>query len=139
MPARSLKEKSINNIESADLLVKKGYFDASVHCSYYGCLQLIKLVLNVQGRIGFDTQRQESHDAREGSHSYYLSKFKSVFKGGELKTEVQTQTNEINKLRELRVQADYDPEKVDPGKCSTAVASAKLFSEFVFGKIKIKV
>jgi hypothetical protein len=138
MPSRSLKAKSQENIESADLLVVKGYFNASVHCSYYSCLQLIKLALNEKAHIDFVTQYQESKKSGQ-SHHYYLGKFVAHFKNGVLSREVERQTNEIKKLKLLRVQADYDPEQVDALNSRRAVSTAIAFSEFIFKDIKIRV
>lgn len=139
MSDKSLKEKSLENIESADLLVGKGYFDSSVHCSYYGCLQLIKLALNEKANIDFETQFRESKSDSRGSHIYYLSKFKTFFKNGALRNEIEVQTNSVRKLKELRVRADYDPIKVEPEKCAEAVMTAKSFRDFIFESIKLKV
>lgn len=136
MPERSLRQKSQENIASADLLVNKGYFNASVHCSYYGCLQLMKLVINNVGHIDFDTQHSESNNSiHGGSHKYYLKTFKDIAIKVHLKSDIETYTNDIKKLKELRVRADYDPEMVDSGKCASAVSTAKLFKSFVFDKI----
>jgi hypothetical protein len=138
MPENSLKQKALYNIEAADLLVDKGYFDASVHCSYYGCLQLMKLTLKKIGNIDFEVQFKESKATNSGgSHVYYLSKFKDLFPKGRFKEDVDKHTNEIKKLKVLRVKADYDPENVDPIKCRTAVSTARDFSIFVIKEIKI--
>jgi len=138
MPERSLKQKALYNIEAADLLVDNGYFDASAHCSYYGCLQLMKLTIKKIGNIDFETQRTKSSDETGGgSHKYYLNTFKDLFHKGRFKLDVDRHTNDIKKLKILRVKADYDPENVDPGECRSAVSTAKVFSEFIFKEIKI--
>jgi len=138
MPERSLQQKSKENIESADLLVDNGYFDASVHCSYYGCLQLMKLTIKKVGNIDFKTQHIDSRD-NGGSHIYIVNTFKSLFTGGKFKVGIEKHTNAIKKLKELRVQADYDPERVDSLKSRSAVSLAQEFSTFIFEEIKIKI
>jgi hypothetical protein len=40
-----LLTKSMQNLESADILINANMFSSSVHCSYYSCLQLCKHVL----------------------------------------------------------------------------------------------
>ena len=137
---RSLQQKSQENIDSADLLVDNGYFNASVHCSYYSCLQLMKLTIKKIGNIDFNTQRIDSRDKNNGgSHIYYLKTFRNLFLVGPFKVEIERYTNEIRKLKELRVQADYDPEKVDSLKSRSAVSKAQEFSTFIFKEIKIKI
>jgi uncharacterized protein (UPF0332 family) len=139
MPAKSLKAKSLENIEAADLMVEKGFFNSSVHCSYYSCLQLIKLVLFVKANIDFSTQLENSKNYKDGSHVYYLNSFTAFFKNNSLRRTVESQTNNVKKLKVLRVIADYDSNKVDAEKCSDAVVKAKSFRDFIFEEIKLKV
>lgn len=139
MPDASLKRKALSNIDAADLLVERGHYDASVHCSYYGCLQLIKLTIKKIGNIDFEKQHIESSNFENGgSHKYYIDSFKRLFQTGRFKTDATKHANDIRKLKLLRVKADYDPESVNPGDCSSAVSTAKIFKEFVLDEIKVR-
>lgn len=144
MPVVRMKNKSAQNIQSADLLNDKGYFDSSVHCSYYGCLQIVKLTICKIGKIDFGTQAIESRASEIGSHGYYLKTFKDIFKTDpkhkhdrKLNIDINKHVNDILKLKELRVEADYSPEHIDPLKSTSAVSTAKSFSQFMMDNFKL--
>lgn len=99
-----LLTKSQENIESASLLINHNKFAASVHCSYYSCLQNIKHILFV--KLNFTLEEIEIETKGESSHIYLLNKIagqlylKDNIKSAEFR-------QEFERIKVLRKKADY--------------------------------
>lgn len=63
-----LKNKSEFNLEAADLLIKSGLYAPSVHCSYFSCFQLVKVIVCT---VIFDSITDHgSKISQTGGHSH---------------------------------------------------------------------
>lgn len=97
-----LKNKSEENINSADILVNNKLYAASIHCYYYACLQLIKYVLCHKLSVDY----QEQDNAKSDSHIFVIVKLYKILKRKNTKYANEFDRN-INDLKYARVRADY--------------------------------
>lgn len=70
-----VKKKSDDNLKLAQDLIDTRQYNASVHCSYYGCFQFLKCILNHNLKITYSIQnedRRESHNFILENASIYL-------------------------------------------------------------------
>ncbi|MFZ4543420.1 MAG: hypothetical protein ACOYOA_05180 [Saprospiraceae bacterium] len=101
-----LLTKSMQNLESADILINANMFSASVHCSYYSCLQLIKHVLTSD--LGMTIADIEKMTAGKSSHNAIINRAYDAllyYKLNEVDA-INLRTN-ISKLKMQRIKADY--------------------------------
>ncbi|MDE5760215.1 MAG: HEPN domain-containing protein [Bacteroides sp.] len=99
-----MKNKSDNNMLSAQILIDNKQFTSSVHCSYYAVFQYMKYMLaNTSDRpITFATQ--DAHSG-ESSHEYILTEIKNRINAKPQMIRTFTQT--VRLLKNNRVDADY--------------------------------
>lgn len=99
-----MKTKAIENLDSAQLLIDRGYYTASVHCSYYAVFQYMKYMLatTADSPISFDDQ--DAHTG-ESSHEYILIETRDRINANA--TKKRDFTNAVRNLKQDRVEADY--------------------------------
>lgn len=107
-----LSNKSQINFSAAEELQKSYHYCSVVHCSYYGCLQLMKHILLY--KIG-KTEAEIKADlnfSRDTSHSYIITQIiiylKSLNNGS-----VTLFSSNMNSLKKLRTNADYADVDID--------------------------
>ena len=119
MRMSKLKNKSEILIASADLLHKNCYFPAAVHCSYYGCIQLLKHIWLHKMNRTEDELDILRRSANLGVHEFLLNQVVGHIKSLDLKD--FRINNEIQQLKKLRIKADYKDEDVDFTDSSKAI------------------
>lgn len=99
----NFKSKYEENLKSGTLLIQKEFYNASVHCFYYACIQLMLHIL--YDKIGFSQKdiELEQKNSQTGFHSWIIKKFTNFLQGKE-KREFN---NFIQQLKSKRVEADY--------------------------------
>lgn len=116
-----LKDKSIENIETVDILINNGKYTPSVHCAYYSCLQLSKHILNHFCSIDYATQENEGNS--KGSHNYIINTTaeKLQLKGARF----SDYHLNIGKLKMLRIRSDYSTSIISQKEASKAKGCAE--------------
>lgn len=95
-----MRQKCDTNIELAQELINKKYYTNSVHCSYYGCLQYIKYILDDKNVCPYRIQNEN----RKDSHEFILSKLINAIKNHKTLRNVRTN---FESLKDKRKRADY--------------------------------
>lgn len=112
----TLEVKSQINLESALLLTgKEETCLSSVHCAYYSCFQLILFYLDTKFSYDEEKRKREYDQYKKkftgrrllGSHEYWINKFANELKGQNQATNAAIIDSNIRKLKEVRVEADY--------------------------------
>ena len=67
LPNIFMKNKALNNLEAAQLLINNSCYTESVHCSYYAVLQYMKYMLNTTRTraIPYEEQEYKGEDSHE--------------------------------------------------------------------------
>lgn len=65
-----MNKKSEENILAAEELISRGYYNSSIHCSYYALFQYMKYILNSRGLCSYAVQDQKTN--AHGSHNNIL-------------------------------------------------------------------
>lgn len=109
-----LKQKSEFNFDAGNKLINEHLYAPSVHCLYYSCFQLMKVIIKEFDGIEYNefaNKAREKAEAKntqiEGSHEFVINAInKHVFNFD--KNEYRNISSAIKKLKKLRVQSDYD-------------------------------
>jgi len=114
---RQLRDKSVVNLDAAQLLKEKNYhYCSSIHCSYYSCFQAIKFILLSNFKINeqiFEARRITSPSIKRGTHDLYIYDLYGKLQSENLGEDAKNFKNSILALQTLRVQSDYKPVKMD--------------------------
>jgi len=113
----SLRNKSRSNKEAALLLFNNEYYNSSVHCFYYSCLQLSIVILISKFNLTYDFLKQEAKENGQNSNHYYVNKLMICIEDEEISRDYG---NTMTSLKSLRKQADYDPIKIEKSTCNVA-------------------
>jgi hypothetical protein len=101
----NLLKKSRDNHTASGILIDNGLHSTSVHCSYYRCVQHMLHIINEH----FADERQ---DWSAGSHNYLIKRVGSALKERDDR-KATSFNNDIQRLKKLRVKADYEPVLMD--------------------------
>lgn len=93
--------KSKENLEIAQTLINKRLYNASVHCTYYGCFQYIKYVLNMKNILLYDEQNKNRPD----SHIHLMQSMYNKINSDKIERAIRTN---YESLRDKRKIADYE-------------------------------
>jgi hypothetical protein len=126
-----LKEKSEFNFDAAQVLIDKYLFAPSVHCSYYGCFQLMKFTLFKHFGVSYDELRQRvSVKASGGTHTYVADFYnKAVRKNGIF--DYSNFSRKIKDLKEFRESSDYDDVEITIDKSQKALSYATELKQYI--------
>lgn len=113
-----MKKKSDENIELAQRLIDRKLFNASVHCSYYGCFQYIKCILKNNFGLTYQIQNEDRID----SHKFIFDKLSNNIKSHKVMRDIRT---DFISLKEKRKTADYYEEEIDLDGSLDAIKEAK--------------
>ena len=106
-----LKEKSNFNIDAAELLQNKNLFAPSVHCSYYSCLQLMKVAIKEKKGISFNDLENEIIKAnitkKISTHSYLIKEIGELIRN-DSKAKHFLFDRKIKDLKSFRIKSDYE-------------------------------
>lgn len=110
-----MNKKSEENILAAEELICKGYYNSSIHCSYYALFQYMKYILNSQGLCSYAVQDQNTNGP--GSHHNILTELRKHIKDVALSRNVR---DSFQNLKTQRTIADYQVTpiaQIDSQKC----------------------
>jgi hypothetical protein len=117
-----LKDKSLESIGAAGVLIQAKCFASSIHCSYYSCLQYILDVFHEDLNISekdlqeeytlYVKEEKENDGDDSGRHNFYINKigrelFKRMDKDKNTYQHMNDFTSMIHKIRRKRTDADY--------------------------------
>jgi uncharacterized protein (UPF0332 family) len=118
-----LKEKSSFNITAAKLLNDNYLFAPSIHCSYYSCLQLMKVAVREFKGISLKEMEDEIIDAKNtknlNSHSYIIKVICDLIHN-DSKADHSLFERKITQLKKLRVNSDYEEVEITTSESSKA-------------------
>jgi len=126
-----LKEKSEFNFEAAQVLIDKYLFAPSVHCSYYGCFQLMKFTMLNHFGISYDELRQRVSVKTTGGMHTYVTDFynRAVRKNGI--SDYSNFSRKIKDLKEFRESSDYDDVEITIDKSHKALSYATEIKQYI--------
>lgn len=105
-----LLEKSEKNIEASNLLLQEEYFETSIHCSYYSCIQLMSHILfNVFDINEYDFINS-NENKKNGSHNSLLNEITKRFPSQS--TNVYEFKNDFKIIKDYRIKADYRQQNI---------------------------
>ena len=130
-----LFDKSQENIKSATLLIEKEYSAASVHCSYYSCIQIMLHVLRSDFKKSEEDITQESDEGSRDSHGFhnwiqnYL--FKEVSNREKDARIALDFYNLLGSLKGIRIRADYKINVIGKKEASKALEGANKINKII--------
>jgi uncharacterized protein (UPF0332 family) len=119
--------KSKENLASAELLIETKYYNSSVHCSYYSCVQImLNLLLN---KLGYDPEKLRKEiqvSGNKGSHVFAINQIFNKIKEKENCHFIAVDfRREISLLKNKRDKADYQEIVIDEQFSKDALGQAK--------------
>jgi uncharacterized protein (UPF0332 family) len=131
-----LGEKSKFNIDAADYLILKTLYAPSVHCSYYACFQLMKVVLKSFMGITYDqidriiANSKMSGNRPISEHAYIKKEIlNQIHKFDE--TKYRDIKNKIDDLYEYRINSDYKNIEILEDDAAKANKKSKEFIDYI--------
>lgn len=126
---KGLKNKSILNLDAAEVLIKSPNYHhcASVHCSYFSCLQVLKYILLTI----LNEKEEEIYTKRNagiyklGEHEYFIQRIHEQFLQGKDYQNASVFKNKIIELKSIRVVSDYKNDSIEIDKSDYALSLAK--------------
>jgi len=131
-----LRNKSEFNFDSAALLIEKDMFAPSVHCSYYSVFQLMKYLYIQIKKISYKNLNQNIISDKRNTHKYLIEEFclhlqsDSSYKLNRF--EVRELKNDIQDLKQFRLESDYDDIEINYKKSTQALR----LSESILKRLK---
>lgn len=120
-----LKNKSDFNLEAADLLIKSGLYAPSVHCSYFSCFQLAKVIAcTVVFKKETDHGSQMSQMGGR-SHQYFWDAIKKSIYSKAGPVEERYISRKYKALKAFREESDYGNIQIDSAKGTQALDVAR--------------
>lgn len=111
--------------DAADFLQNKGYYLAVAHAAYYSCYQMMKYIwlysmVKTQKELDSNTSQ-----ARMGSREYLLNEVVKYIAKKNKSENTRYLRNNINQLKILRTDADYNDTTFDCVKSKQAIELSK--------------
>ncbi len=119
-----LKEKSNFNIDAAKLLQDRNLFAPSVHCSYYSCLQLMKVAINEFIGISFEEMELQTISMKTDTHNYIIKIIGDNIHNYS-KEEHMIFNRNIKSLKKYRINSDYKNTQITTSESFKAFGIAK--------------
>lgn len=127
-----LKTKSEFNFDAAQLLIDNYLYAPSVHCSYYGCFQLMKFTLKDYFGMGYDELNQQvSVNSKGGTHSHITHVFNNEVKKNKGFTDYSEFSRKIKDLKEFRQASDYEDLEITIDKSQKALNYATELKQYI--------
>lgn len=111
LPNIFMKNKALNNLEAAQLLINNSCYTESVHCSYYAVLQYMKYMLNTTRTRAIPYEEQEYKG--EDSHERIITEISNRISASP--KDIRIFKEKVRFLKEDRVRADYKLDVFDAG------------------------
>ena len=123
-----LFEKHNFNLDAADYLIKDSQYAPSVHCSYYGCFQLMKHKLKVIKNCSYE--EIESNMSGSSSHTYLINELKYYLNprnNSKIKEPKHAANfkDSIKDLKDFRQKSDYENVEISPEDAEKSLRIAK--------------
>lgn len=131
-----MDKKSQENLESAEMLIKSGKYNSSIHCSYYAVFQYMKHALCNSPQIPMSYSAQNRMTSCGYSHVKILRALKKriVRVDGNIQ-DASLIGNRIELLKDNRVNADYNENFVfDYNGSNNCLNEAKSIIELIKNK-----
>ncbi len=109
----SLKDKSEFNFESIKILQERGYYSPTIHCAYYGALQLCIHQLYVFHKKTESEIDNEIHYNKGGSNQYYINFISTDIIQNYDRRKGMKLADHLNLLKSYRNRADYYNTSID--------------------------
>lgn len=128
----SLRNKSDFNFDSASLLIEESFYAPSVHCSYYSVFQLLKVLFINFKSISYENLNHLIISDKRNTHRYIIEEFclyLQSYSGCDLnRFEVRNLKNDIQDLKQFRIESDYEDIDInyDKGKKALNLSEAIL-------------
>jgi hypothetical protein len=132
-----ISKKSEENIASAALLIEKAYYASSVHCAYFGCIQMMlhayKCCKDLEDDE-YDRHKQSGSQSAKGTHKWIIMETQHLLEDyrprGSFKDSNQFRTY-IGNLKQARTDADYKDMSIDETRAKRCLTEAKQTIEIV--------
>ena len=108
-----LKQKSEFNLDAGIKLINEYLYAPSVHCLYYSCFQLMKVIIHE-----YDGIKYEDFEKKD-AHEFVIHKIITHLNGIDKKEYLEF-NRIIKELKKLRTEADYDESEILIDKAETA-------------------
>ena len=120
-----LRNKSEFNFDSAVLLIEEDKFAPSVHCSYYSVFQLMKYLYVQIKNISYENLNQNIISDKRNTHKYLIEEFCLHLQSDRScklnRFEVRELKNDIQDLKQFRLESDYDDTEINYKKSTQAL------------------
>lgn len=137
-----LGEKSKFNIDAADYLISKTLYAPSVHCSYYACFQLMKVVMKSFMGVSYEdidlfVANSKAPGNRSVSEHAYIKRevLNQIYKFD--KNNHREIKNKIDDLYEYRISSDYKDVEILEADATKANNKSKEFIEYIKEKFHV--
>jgi uncharacterized protein (UPF0332 family) len=131
-----LKIKSEQNFTAATLLYDKALYAASIHCSYYGVFQLIKLsVHNFFGLSEHEIQK-ECSSLKAGTHQFIVNHVFNELQQAKVE-DAYMYKKVVKDLKEHRSTSDYSDIEIDQKMCEKALAMSEELKRYLIKNLNV--
>lgn len=131
-----LSEKSKFNIDASEFLITKTLYAPSVHCSYYACFQLMKVMMKSFIGVSYEdidlfvANSKAPGNRSVGEHAYIKKEIlNQVYKFD--KINYRDIKNKIDDLYEYRINSDYKNVEILEDDATKANNKSKEFIEYI--------
>lgn len=136
-----LKDKAELSFKTAGFLISEKYYNPSIHCSYYSCIQLMLDVFLEKLKISesmLETQAKTFMQVnRTGHHVFYIQKMRdSLLAKGATVLEINSWHNDLSQLKQKRETSDYSRVPCVPTEAELAKGKAKSVRDLITSKFK---
>lgn len=117
-----LSQKSEMNFASANHLITATFYCSAVHCAYYSSLQLMRhLIIYKVGKSPQDIKKESENDPEKRGFHEYMIKQTADYLYVKNKKEMPLFVSNMNSLKKLRKQSDYEEINIDITKGKNSV------------------
>ncbi len=125
-----LRQKSGENLKASDLLIRASFYNSSVHCAYYACVQLMLHIL--RSDLGMTEKEISNGDSENGGfHAWIINIIGTAFLKKKKTEEGRTFRSQIESLRKFRRKSDYDNYLIDERKAKQAKENAESITQLI--------
>lgn len=125
--------KSEQNIQSAEHLILIGYFDSSVHCAYYSCVQKMIYVVTRKRNI---SQVALYKECKKSFHNHLAKECVLLLSQQNIKA-VHPFSKLLGELKETRVSSDYKDEAISRQKAQQCLDKARHIHNIIIDEFLI--
>jgi uncharacterized protein (UPF0332 family) len=120
-----LKQKSKHDIDAAKFLIDNKHYTSSVHCAYYSCLQILKVICIKRGKIII-----KNKPVHKQIIDYICAEIKDD-------KDRRSFRNTIYDLKLFREKSDYEDVLISEKDADKAYNTAKKILRFIYQKFEL--